>query len=160
MSPANLLHLPRDLQPSEQGQTTISLTIFVPVPLRQIWAARTFAALLYRRTYSLMGRLPSRHTPSENPGLKRVPGFLVGGCGVTLSQGWRPEQEICCLLAAPPRCGDTAATSVRRNKRGAIPPAQEVAERCGPGARLFVSLSRHPFHYATEGGRRTGKMQR
>ena len=37
---------------------------------------------------------------------------------------------------------------------------QEVAERCGPAAGLFVSLSRHAFHYATEGGRRTGKMQR
>jgi len=35
---------------------------------------------------------------------------------------------------------------------------QEVAERGGGAAGFFLLLSRHAFHYATEGDRRTGKM--
>jgi hypothetical protein len=43
---------------------------------------------------------------------------------------------------------------------GQVLALQEFAEPRGRVARFFVSLSRHAFHYATEAGRRTGKMQR
>ena len=68
-------------------------------------------------------RLPPRHTPNENPGLERAPGFFVSCCAETAKRCAcaRSRRRRCCAPRLPPRSDPSSARSGRASGRGIRP---------------------------------------